>query len=457
MSETADSSMSRSAYLLDGRRVTVGDLLGAGLLEAGTTLRYKRPRQGKTHYAKITDAGGVVLEDGQEFRTLSRAAAVAAGMRAVDGWHAWAVESSRRSLDSLRQEFLDQVVARASGEADRAGKLLPDPRRRYERLKEARSRADAKTPEEMSVRELLALWDAKARDTRIDQRIEADLGNHGLVTSPNFRKVTIDATVQLVGAFQQDERSAVVSSDVDDADQLDVGLTVGNLPSALGGVVSVTPTATFEEAITLMLLNSYSQLAVLSGSHSLRGAVTWKSIAQTRHFRSSASFADAVVPPPEARYDQELIEVLPMLEESDFVFVRDEKNAVAGIVTTADVVRAYGELATPFFLIGELDQVLRQLISRTFSLDEVILLCDASGTREIGSFDDLGMGDYQRVLENPEKWAKLGWRLNRAAFIKRLDELRLVRNNVTHFNPDPVPEDAVDKLRNILRLLRHYG
>jgi len=435
----------------------VRDLLDAGLLEAGTTLRFKRPRKGKTHYAAVTDAGEIVLEDGQRFRSLSRAAAVAAEMRAVDGWHAWVVESSRRSLDSLREELLAQVVARSASEADKAGRALPDPQRRYERLKEARSRADAKDPVEMSVRELLALWNAKARGPRINQRIEADLSNHGLATSPGFRKVTIDATVHLVTASQEAEISATVPSDVDDAEQLDVGLTVGNLPSALGGVESVAPTATFDEAITLMLLNGYSQLAVLSGSHSLRGAVTWQSIAHTRHANSSASFADVIVPAHEARYDQELIEVLPTLEASDFVFVRDEKNAVSGIVTTADVVHAYGELATPFFLIGELDQVLRQLLSRTFPLDEITLLCDADGSRAIRSFDDLDMGDYQRVLENPDKWAKLGWPLNRAAFIKRLDELRVVRNNVTHFNPDPVPEDAVDKLRNILKLLRDYG
>src|SRR3712207_8440643 len=37
------------------------------------------------------------------------------------------------------------------------------------------------------------------------------------------------------------------------------GLTVGNLPSALGGLKSVAPNATFEEAITKMLLNDFSQ------------------------------------------------------------------------------------------------------------------------------------------------------------------------------------------------------
>lgn len=175
-----------------------------------------------------------------------------------------------------------------------------------------------------------------------------------------------------------------------------------------------------------------------------------------RHASPSASFSDAIVRAHEARYDQELIDVLTTLEASDFAFVRDEKNAIAGIVTTADVVHAYGELATPFFLLGELDQTLRHVISRTFTLEEVTSLCDTDGTRSIHSFDDLDMGDYQRSLENPGNWAKLGWPLDRVAFVKRLDELRGVRNDVMHFNPDPVPADSVEKLRNIFRMLRQY-
>jgi hypothetical protein len=84
-------------------------------------------------------------------------------------------------------------------------------------------------------------------------------------------------------------------------------------------VAFVAPTATFEEAITQMLFNDYSQIAVLSGTHTLRGAVTWKSIAQARHASPSASFSAAIGRAHEARYDQELIDVLTTLEASDFV------------------------------------------------------------------------------------------------------------------------------------------
>ncbi|MGH3600374.1 MAG: hypothetical protein ACRDQH_08870, partial [Pseudonocardiaceae bacterium] len=232
-------------------------------------------------------------------------------------------------------------------------------------------------------------------------------------------------------------------------------LTLGNLPSALGGVASVAHDATFEKAITSMLLNDYSQLAVLAGKHSLRGAITWKSIAQARHQKSSATFKDAIVQAAEFRYDKELIDVLPALELADFIFVRDEKNAVAGIVTPVDVVRAYGELATPFFLIGELDRLLRQVICRTFDLEEVTSRCGPSA-QPPKSFDDLAFGDYQRVLENADSWRKLGWPLDRPTFVKRLDELRQLRNDIMHFNPDPVPADAVDKLRNFIKLLHEY-
>ncbi len=457
MAEQPEAQETRSAYLLDGRRVTIADLIGVGLLAPGDALRFKRPRVGQTHKAVVTADGALSLDGGQEFRSPSKAAKVAADMPAVDGWHAWAVTSSGRSLDSLRQELLDQVAAGAAGEAVAADSGVPSPQDRYEWLKEARVRADAKDPLEISVRDLLARWDAKARGARVNQRIEADLANHGLATSPSFRKVTIDAKVHLITASQDAEATGNAPVDSDDGNELDVGLTVGNLPSALSGIVSVSPTATFDQAITTMVLNGYSQLAVLSGSHTLRGAVTWQSIAYARHASPTASFADAIVPAREARYDQELIEVLPDLEAWDFIFVRDEKNAVAGIVTTADVVSAYRELATPFFLIGELDQVLRQVISRTFTLEDVTSLCDLDGSRPIQSFDDLEMGDYQRVLENPDRWTKLGWPLDRATFIKRLDELRVVRNNVMHFNPEPVPADAVEKLRYILKLLRDFG
>ncbi len=201
------------------------------------------------------------------------------------------------------------------------------------------------------------------------------------------------------------------------------------------------------------MLNDFSQLAVLSGPHNLRGAVTWRSIAQAMHERPDRRFTDAIDPHVEVvAYDRDLFEVLPVLQRRDFVFVRDQSRAVMGIVTTADVVHRYGEMATPYFQLGEMDQTLRWILRRAFDVDTVQTLCK----KVVTSFDKLTIGDYQRVLENKAAWQRLGWRIDRAAFIARLEEIRHLRNKIMHFHSDPVPQDTVDKLQRFNELLHRY-
>jgi CBS domain-containing protein len=456
-----DEASGRSMYLIGGRRVRVSDLLDAGLIQAGTKLRFERSRIGVIYNATVTDKGRIRLEpDGEEFRSPSRAAMVAAGMRAVDGWRAWLVVDQDRLLDAVRQELLDRTISKA---ADAANRQTEDRERQriHARLRQARSRADERDPERISVRDLLALWRVKDRGDQVSQ-IEADLANHGLLTSPSFRAVTLDTMVSLITPPGEAEEAAIVgpsemdelavAEDDEGGSDLNVRLTVGNL-SPLLGVEFVGPNSPLEEAITKMLLNDFSQLAVLSSPRNLRGAVTWRSIVQAMHQKAAASVADAIDPHVEiVPYDRDLFEVLPMLQQRDFVFVLDESKAIKGIVTTADVAQRYGELATPFFQLGELDQTLRWILSRSFDVETIRPFCN----RQIESFDQLTIGDCLRVLENKDAWVRLGWPLDRSAFVARLDTIRIIRNKVMHFHPDPVPEDAVDKLRRFNRLLHQY-
>lgn len=457
-----DESGGRSMYLIEERRVRVSDLLEAGLIQVGAKLRFKRKRIGVTYYATVTDKGWIRVEpDGEEFRSPSRAAMVAAGMRAVDGWRAWAVVDQDRLLDAVRQELLDRVVSTAAVTAHRQNED-EDRKRIHDRLRQARIRADENVPERISVRELLGVWGATDRGDRVSQ-IDADLANHGLVTSPSFRAVTLDTMVTLTTPHDESDETAtaepsdgadlpVAATDDEGGSDLNVRLTVGNL-SPLTGVDSVSPNSSLEEAVTKMILNDYSQLAVLSGPRNLRGAVTWRSIVLAMHQKSDASVSDAIDTHVEVvTYDRDLFEVLPTLQQCEFVFVTDESKAVKGIVTTADVAHRYGEMATPFFQLGELDQTIRWILGRALDLATIQPLCNKKITR----FDELGFGDYQRILENPDVWDTLGWPLDRQVFIARLDEIRLVRNKVMHFHPDPISEGAIDMLRNFNSLLHQY-
>ena len=44
--------------------------------------------------------------------------------------------------------------------------------------------------------------------------------------------------------------------------------------------------------------------------------------------------------------------MLPVIQSQEFVFVRGADRTVTGIVTLAEVVEVYGQMASPFFMIG---------------------------------------------------------------------------------------------------------
>jgi hypothetical protein len=206
-----------------------------------------------------------------------------------------------------------------------------------------------------------------------------------------------------------------------------------------------------------MLLDDYSQLAVMAGARSLRGAVSLKSIAKARNANPRASLSAALIKADPVPYTADLISTLPLIQRNEFVFVVGSDQSVTGIVTLADVVEAYGNMASPFFMIGRIDQRLRGIVEAIFPMETISVLCDPDSRRSLSGCEQLTMGDYQRILENPECWDKLNWQLDRKAICARLDEIAKIRNNLMRFNNDPLPEDVISMLQNCRDLLQDYG
>lgn len=461
---TQDATQSRRELLINGRRVRISDLIDAGLLEPGTVLYYRQRIGEVPHQAVVTERGRLRLVDGREFDTPSAAAVAVADVTAVPGWSVWRLGEKGPVLHDLRRELLRSVAddvtsGRETSELD--GKAA----RRFTELEEARQKAESGAPITLTVRELIGLWGMEERDRSASAQIDADLANHGLTTQPDYRAVGLDRVLRMItlpdsaGDSSPIEAAAPEGASPAEAEEsVAIGLTLGNLLSDENPLVWVPPSASFEEAITAMQINDYSQVAVLANSHTLHGAVSWKSIAEARHLNAHADFSDAVDRSARNRvfdYHTRLLDVLETLRQDDFIFVRDFERKITGIVTTADVVHKYDETATPFFLIGEIDQELRQLLQSTFDEDAVRHACQSAGLK-FTSFNSMSIGQYQAVLDNQTCWKLLGWPLNRKLFVARLSEIRSVRNNVMHFNPDPPKASDVDKLRNFLNLIRKY-
>lgn len=87
-------------------RVTVGNLVSSGLLEAGQKLSL---RQGDIEATASVTADGEILVRGVAYRTPSAAAAAALHLQSSNGWTTWHVgEPSGHTLDWLRQKWLQQ-------------------------------------------------------------------------------------------------------------------------------------------------------------------------------------------------------------------------------------------------------------------------------------------------------------------------------------------------------------
>jgi|HubBroStandDraft_2_1064218.scaffolds.fasta_scaffold1231008_1 hypothetical protein len=74
--------------------------------------------------------------------------------------------------------------------------------------------------------------------------------------------------------------------------------------------------------------------------------------------------------------------------------------------------------------------------------------------REIDGVSDLTIGEYIRLLEKAESWSQLKLAIDRVVFVKLLDEVRQIRNDVMHFNPDPRKPEDLDPLRKLAVLLQ---
>lgn len=331
--------------------------------------------------------------------------------------------------------------------------------RAHELLSDAANR-EAGNNMEISVRELLTYWGARRRGLLIVEQIQQDLAAHGLTTHPPFTEGWIDNTVTLLPVRRResgrDRYDAEISSQERTESTLpQVSLLVGNLESANRTVCSVTPDDSLERAQTLMMCNDYSQLAVLSGPRNLRGAVSWESIAQARIRDPQARLQDSITTSEVVQSNDDLLAQVPKIADAGFVFVQGLDRILTGIVTTADLSYQFLGQAKPFFVIAEIERRLRRIIDRIFSPEELAEIADPADTkRVIQSADNLSIGEYVRLLENPERWSRLPWQLDRKAFVETLKRVGATRNEVLHFSPDPQDPEDIAQMENFVKLLK---
>lgn len=334
-------------------------------------------------------------------------------------------------------------------------------------------------PSPVAVRTFLSWFGIQRRGYYKIREIRAALKKANLLTVPDFESAYIDAAMTFAlppvssgGAAAlppitvSGSAGASVSLSMATVDGVAIpallgGATadptyrIGKLAAANNAPIGVKPGASLQEAVTLLLSHDFSQLPVMQSEYSVKGMVSWSSIGSRLALGQKGDMVDDFIETPiEISADASLFTVIGTIVGKDYVLIRDAKNKITGIVTTSDLSVQFGQLGEPFLLLGEIENHVRRLIDGKFSVEDVKAARDpADEDREVKSVADLTFGEYVRLLSNPQRWSKVKLSVDRSVFVRQLDQVREIRNDVMHFDPDGVDDEDLITLRRFGRFL----
>lgn len=312
-------------------------------------------------------------------------------------------------------------------------------------------------PLKITIRDLLARWGVSRRTPDVVARIELALEESGLAAKPSIADEWVGTEVELISLV--DERNAVETDgetaerDVSDDSVLRmITLQVGRLDAANAGVASVCPGDLLARAQTIMLTKNYSQLAVIDENGVFCGAISWESIGKAHLGDHAVEVGHATVPARVVEHNEDLLNQLSEIYVSGYVFVRDADRRISGIVTAADLTAQFGDLARPFVLLEEIERRMHRIVREKLSVEEIAVV--ARYPNKVRAGDNPMLGDYERLLDDPAMWVRIGWRLDQEEFVGLFKQVRLVRNSLMHFSSDALTEQDLEPVHGLLRTLR---
>jgi len=296
---------------------------------------------------------------------------------------------------------------------------------------------------EITPRELLNYFYCEKRTSGNVWFINRFLDENQLETEPNYVNGWIDGTVIL-----KHKKKATTKNGIDPIQRIKL------LPSSNNEPISIPRDAKLKEAITLMMLNNYSQLPIMNGSRNVIGYVGWDTIGcALSNGINSEDVKDYIKTEITIlNYDTPILEAISVVIEKEFVLVSKNDKTISGIVTIADISNQFLLVTEPFLLLEQIENHIRQLLDKKFLIEELKTFCQ-NNEKDIEFIDDLSFGDYIFILSNPDNWDKLNLKIERSYFIKHLDKIRIIRNDVMHFDPEGITKEQKNDLNKMAKFL----
>ena len=320
----------------------------------------------------------------------------------------------------------------------------------------------------ITVREFLSWFSAYRRGYWIVRQLRDALQAANLETDPDFEAAYIDSPIQFIlkpllpepvaGLGKPDGPPIVAGTETSAPSPAyaDPTSRISKLAAANRPVVSIKPDATLREAVTLMLSMDFSQLPVMANDREVKGVISWASIGSRLGLgKRGSAVRDFMDDHHEIRAASSLFSAIPIIVQRQYVLIRGTDQVITGIVTSSDLSLQFQQLSEPFLLLGEIENHIRRLIGDHFTVAELAAVRDPADTdRPIHGVADMSFGEYIRLLENGERWEKLNIEADRKTFIAQLGRVRTIRNDVMHFDPDPLSDSDLEALRRFAQFLQ---
>jgi predicted transcriptional regulator len=196
----------------------------------------------------------------------------------------------------------------------------------------------------MSTRDFLGYFHCEKRTKGNKARIDKFLQVNHLETYPDYTNSWIDGDIVLRHKAKAKSKS-----------KSDPILRISILPSANKPPITIPRDAKLSDSITLMMMNNYSQLPVMSNPRSIAGFITWESIGygitNGNESHEVKDFLDNNVTILDL--DTPLLEAIKTVIDKEFVLVQKKDKTLSGIVTIADISTQFLVLTEPFLLLEQ--------------------------------------------------------------------------------------------------------
>lgn len=297
------------------------------------------------------------------------------------------------------------------------------------------------------------------RGWRVIEAINKMLEEHEVFCEPDFGSAWFYGEIEIKPIPKVGSGKRNIDEEIDPTPRLSL-LKAANLnkvkDSGEGkGLVVVGRETSLKEAITLMILNDFSQLPILSGQRDVDGIISWKSIGRALSLGKQCNTVfDCKDEVMIMNFDEPLFNAVKFVLEKDFVLVRQKDKTISGIVTVTDIGEQFIAMAEPFLIIEQIENHIRKILDQKFSIEELNLLYQSNEeSKPINSLADLTFGQYVRILEEPNRFEKLKLNIDRTLIVNQLNNVRKIRNDVMHFDPDGITEQNIELLRQTANFL----